>query len=463
MSVACAVLASCLDSDSYDYTYTDDAAITAFSLGTLNCYTKTVSSKTGNDTIVKSTVTGSKYKFYIDQEKGLIYNPDSLPYGTDGAHVICSVTAYNSGAVAIKSLTSDSLTSYSSSDSVDFSQPREFHAYSLSASAVRKYEVRVNIHQQKATGFEWSARATVAELGQLEGMRGTECGGHPYLMGSDGSSARLYRGSAGGEEWQEVSLPDGFSADAWKSLCSASGHLVADNGGTIVASADGEEWDEVAGTSGARLLGASSQSLFVATDEGQIKKTSDLGQTWTTLTADADAACLPTQDITIMERSILSAVSAKQVLMAGNRSDADYPGDTTALVWSYIEENDSYAEPQPFSIYEWDEDCLYPLPRLKAMQCARSGQSFYALGAGGMGSVSLDPFSAIYRSDDGGATWMASDTVTPPDGLGSSSEAFAFFGDSDGFLWIVCGGSGKVWRGRINQVGWTEEKWSFTE
>ena len=27
-------------------------------------------------------------KFYIDQAQGLIYNPDSLPYGTDVAHVL---------------------------------------------------------------------------------------------------------------------------------------------------------------------------------------------------------------------------------------------------------------------------------------------------------------------------------------------------------------------------------------
>lgn len=461
--MASMTLASCLSNDDYEYTYTDDAAITAFSLGTLNCYTKTVSSKTGNDTIVKSSVTGSKYKFYIDQENGLIYNPDSLPYGTDGAHVICSITAYNSGSVAIKSLTSDSLTSYSSSDSIDFTEPREFQAYSLTGSAVRIYEVHVNIHQQKGSGFEWSCRATESALSQLVGMRGVACGSNVYVMGTDGNSARLYRAGSDGSEWTEISLPSGFSTSAWQQLCSIDGYLVADNGGTIMASTDGTEWTEVAGTSGARLLGTSSASLFVATASNEIKKTQDMGQTWTTLTTDASTEYLPTQDITLIERSVPSMEKAKQVVMVGNRSLEAYSSDTTSLVWSYIEETDSYAEAQPWSFYEWDEDGFYPLPRLSAIQCAASGKTLYAIGAGGMGSVSLDAFASIYASNDGGATWIKSETVVPPTDMGTSTSAYTFFGDADGFLWIVSGNTGAVWRGRVNSVGWADNQTSFTE
>lgn len=463
MVVAVMMLASCLSNDEYEYEYTDDAAITAFSLGTLNCYTKTVSSKTGNDTIVKSTVTGSKYKFYIDQERSLIYNPDSLPYGTDGAHVICSVTSFNSGTVVIKSLTSDSLSYYSSTDSIDFTEPREFQVYSLSGSAVRKYQVSVNIHQQKGTDFEWSQRTTSSALSQLTGMRGAACGGHVYVMGSDGSAARLYSSTTDGADWAEISLPEGFSPTAWQSLCSIDGYLVANNGGTIVASTDGTEWTEVPGTSGAQLLGASSQSLFVATSDNVIKKTSDMGQTWTSLTMDSDAKYLPTQDITVMERSISSTASAKQIIMTGNRSLDLYPDDTTAVVWGYIEETDAYAEPQPFSYYEWDSNNDYQLPRLQSMQCACSGQALYAIGAGGMGNVSLDAFASVYCSDDGGVTWQESDTVEPPTGFTSPTNAYTFFGDDDNFLWIVCGGTGNVWRGRLNSVGWSDEQKSFTE
>ena len=53
-----------------------DTAITAFSLGSLDRYTKT---KAGKDTLLKANVTGSDYKFYIDQAQRKIYNVDSLP------------------------------------------------------------------------------------------------------------------------------------------------------------------------------------------------------------------------------------------------------------------------------------------------------------------------------------------------------------------------------------------------
>ena len=68
-------LSSCLSSDETTVEYTHDTAITAFSLGSLDRYTKTTA---GKDTLLKANVTGSDYKFYIDQAQRLIYNVDSL-------------------------------------------------------------------------------------------------------------------------------------------------------------------------------------------------------------------------------------------------------------------------------------------------------------------------------------------------------------------------------------------------
>ena len=32
----------------------------------------------------------------------------------------------------------------------------------------------------------------------------------------------------------------------------------------------------------------------------------------------------------------------------------------------------------------------------------------------------------------------------------------------DHFVWLFCGGSGQIWRGRLNRMGWTENQTSFT-
>ena len=103
------ILTSCLGDSTDDTTLYSDMAITSFTLGTLNRYTQTTSSTTGNDTVIKTTLTGSDYKMTIDQLGHKIYNQTPLPVGVDVKHVICTVSAKNSGWLTLKSMTSDSL------------------------------------------------------------------------------------------------------------------------------------------------------------------------------------------------------------------------------------------------------------------------------------------------------------------------------------------------------------------
>ena len=95
------VFASCLNSDDNDVVYYDDTAITSFSLGTMNRYVHTKSS-TGADSVYKTTYSGSNYAFYIDQLTCEIYNVDSLPKGTDAAHVITTISTKNGGTAVWK-------------------------------------------------------------------------------------------------------------------------------------------------------------------------------------------------------------------------------------------------------------------------------------------------------------------------------------------------------------------------
>ena len=83
------VLASCLSTDD-NYTYNDDSAITSFSISSGKQYVH-VKSSTGGDSLVVKDLTLSSYKFYIDQVKCEIYNPDSLPCGVNAAKLLCSV------------------------------------------------------------------------------------------------------------------------------------------------------------------------------------------------------------------------------------------------------------------------------------------------------------------------------------------------------------------------------------
>ena len=109
-------LSSCLSSDETTVEYTHDTAITAFSLGSLDRYTKT---KAGKDTLLKANVTGSDYKFYIDQAQRSIYNVDSLPCGVRDTAILATISSKNSSPILLMDINkTDSVAAYySSSDS----------------------------------------------------------------------------------------------------------------------------------------------------------------------------------------------------------------------------------------------------------------------------------------------------------------------------------------------------------
>ena len=69
-------LSSCLNSDDQEYEIPKDCQITAFSVD--------------HDSILGGKL--DTVKFVIDQVNGRIFNPDSLPFGTEIEKVVCTVS-----------------------------------------------------------------------------------------------------------------------------------------------------------------------------------------------------------------------------------------------------------------------------------------------------------------------------------------------------------------------------------
>ena len=147
------LLPSCLSSNDSAITY-DDVALTAFTLGTLNRICHTMSSA-GEDSAYITTFAGGNYVMSIDQVNGQIYNRDSLPYGTDVAHVVCTLTTTNQAVSYFVSLAKDSLRYYSSTDSIDFRSPRQVRVFSNDGLYFRDYTVTLNVKQNQKTGLAW--------------------------------------------------------------------------------------------------------------------------------------------------------------------------------------------------------------------------------------------------------------------------------------------------------------------
>lgn len=378
MLTAVLAMSSCIKSDESETTLYGDAYITAFSLGTLNRYLHTTSAA-GTDSIYKVAVTGSSYKFKIDQVNRLIYNTDSLPVGTDVAHVICNISTRNNGLAVIKDVSSDTLRYYSSSDSIDFTQPRDIRVYASDGSGYNTYTIHVNVHQEEGNKFVWQQ---------------TDNNWTPDVTPQN--------------------LPQGIK----------------------------------------QRIGSSSTEQYALSDDNRLMVSKDNGETWQEETLDDDAALLPTQDIAIVSYPMNMNDSTDYVVMVGNRNPNDYPQETTAMVWRKIVDYSKNAPAARWTYMERSDNSLLTLPRLQNLTIAKYDDGILALGGAGIGGCTLGAYTQIYQSRDNGITWKYNSRYQLPEGFDKSAASVQMTTDEDNFLWLHCSGTGQVWRGRLNRLGW---------
>lgn len=275
------MFASCLKDDEEETVYSDDAAIISFTLSDLK-RSMTTTAKNGSDSVYQVKVTGSSYKMYIDQIHHLIYNVDSLPYGTDVSKVLCTVSSKNSGLIVIQNINSDTLKYYNSSDSIDFTQPRKFIAYSVDGSSHQEYEVRLNVHYERNDQFVWNS-ADISLPDGIQGMKALPCNGRVYVFASDGSQTNVYYCEEDSHDgWKQAepafstSLPD----YSYQNVVECNQHFYTYANGRILKSDDGSTWVETSKTTLLRLVAASNNSLYALSHAGMLVSSTDEGATW---------------------------------------------------------------------------------------------------------------------------------------------------------------------------------------
>lgn len=201
---------SCLKDDDKNATESyRETAITSFYLGTLDQYLHTTSS-TGEDSVYKVAVDCSSYKFHIDQLQHRIFNTDSLPVGVDVSRALCTISTYKRGVIWLPGDTDDDMTLYSSSDSIDFSQPVKMRVYANGTSEYCTYTVCVNVHQQEGDDFNWEQMGAMTEAAQqayLNTRTGQETSDGGRLIAR--STTELYALTK--DNWLTVSKDNGLT------------------------------------------------------------------------------------------------------------------------------------------------------------------------------------------------------------------------------------------------------------
>lgn len=450
-------LASCLSSDDNDYVYTDDSAITSFSVQTAKQYIHTTT-KSGKDSIITKTLSLSDYRFVIDQQKCEIYNPDSLPYGVNARKLLVNASAASSGSVYIKSVTSDSVQYVSSSDSLDFSRIRQLQAVSLSGKAMRRYTVKVNVHQEPADSFVWhslpaSEAIRTLNAAKLYALRTADGKTRMLMLGNDGIQTIVFA-SDDGSAWTPAT-PDfnhTVAADAYRNAVVKGDSLYLCDNGNILRTADGNTWQAMGNATGIkRLVAASPVRLYGYSTDGKFMESTDNGASWQTSTIDDDASLLPLGETTYATMALKTNANAWRTLLIGSAS-----ADNTMAIWGKIDEGAPHSVEQPWAYYTQSEFNRYKLPLLTNANAGVYGDYILLAGNDAAGKASF------FSSRDCGLTWERDSAATFPADFGYNA-ACAMTVDADNFIWIVNTTTGATWRGRVNSLGWKKEQHYFDE
>lgn len=454
-------LVSCLDTNDGDYVYTDDSAVTAFSVTSAKKAVH-VKASNGTDSVYYTTATLTAYKFVIDQQRCVIYNPDSLPYGVDPTKLLVSANSVNSGSLVLKSMTSDSLSYLSTTDSLDFSKPRELQVYSLSGAAVRKYEVRVNVHQEPADQFNWTKLPNPTAFTNANGVKSfavTTASGatRRFLLASDGTTTTVYR--ADGDNAWTAATPNfnhTLAAETYRSAAVKHDTLFVCDNGVVMATTDGDTWTQQATAEAgvARIIAANPIRLYAYNNEGAMVSSDDSGKTWKAAGMDESATLLPNGDIAYATLPLTTNANAFRTLLIGSVPEAS----TTAFsIWGKIDEGDAYSENQPWMFYDHNSLNRHELSLM---------QNFSAFTYDGkimmVGNEDRVYLPNFYGSRDGGITWEADTVITSPLGFFVTGP-YTVSVDKDNFIWFVSGKTGETWRGRINRLGWKKEQYEYYE
>lgn len=435
-STVCMV-SSCLgDDNDTDVVYYDDAAIAGLTLGTLKCPSDT-------DSI---DVTGSKYPLQIDQYARTITNaPDSLPINTNLKNTkFSAISLINStnGLVGIKSLTSDEILYFVKDTPYDFSQPREIIVFSDNAKAnltsnisfsqdipgTRKYTVNIVAHQELVDDFKWHKLDIDNDIKNYKSVKAGICNNNLVVLGKTANGSELKALVNG--TWKKVKT---FSANA--NMTTDGNVVYIADGGKIYSSSDATNWQTVSADV-KTILGICGNEMFAISSNNKVVVSYDKGATWTN--DNMEDGVIPSSDFNFISTATTTNKDIKRAFIIGNTNNG-----AKAVVWSKIVEDDATRD-QNWMYQAFSGSNFYYLPTL-------SNLSVIPYNKGNLLAIGGN-YDKMYYSSDCGITWQEDERFVLPEGFSANGASMTV--DADNIIWIVCTGTGQVWKGRLNELGW---------
>lgn len=435
------LLSSCLDSDENEYSdwLYSNCQIKSFSLS--------------NDSIA-----GLKnVKFTIDQVNGLIYNKDSMAYGTViDEKVVCTIS-YEVGALNIEvyqDATKDSAY-WNGSDSLDFSSFVRFDVYSIDGKAVKRYIAKLNVHQQVPDSMEWKLR-TSSLLGKTVQEQKVITYNGSYLMyvkNQDGYE--LYR-SSNAIDWTKSDL-SGLTEKTFILT-----QLVSYEGFFYMPTAEGVLYQSINGTDWSALDGAPEVKavLGVVYESEQLKHPSALA----TVINENDKWYYAAMNKNLQWQTGNEIVSTFPVTGFGHVSHEVMYYQRLMVVAGKSRDNQlSNAAWETMDGLQWvqlTDDRADSFDKREGIALTTYDEHFYLFGGINASNAAKKD---IYRSENKGVTWEQVDTLIVFPEAYKARGYSSLLVDDENFILLFGGKENtsanmldELWSGRINRLGFKD-------
>ena len=481
------------DDASTTASYSEDTAITSFTLGSVTVTRHVGKKKYAKDPVTNEPLdsfytykyTGSNTPVYIDQvcldengnRIGEIYNTDSLPAGSH-MKMLATVVAKNSSTInycdwdAREKPTSEAgWVRYSSSDSIVFgtdnaaSKELCFRVFATQGGYTRDYKVKIVNHLEFADSFKYVPLTPQAIFADATSLKGAYISEGIYVLAAKNGESKLYVSSDFASTWNNVAisyLEDGNekkveSFGGAATIASADDRLYVLDGNTLYYTDDGKTWQkaDVAGYNLKTIVGGCNEELYAMNASGgiMVAKTSKLAS-WEIDQLFDNAHPLPTKDISSSAFVQRANTKVSRITMIGNKEN--YTGtDTLAVIWN---KNVNETEPEVW-VYNDPTDAAAKKHGLPALgNLSTTGYyNGWILAIGGTalnGQTSVTACEKIYCSEDGGISWHILKGLKMPFETVNHSVPMLIVADAEGYFYLITADGGKMFRCKLNNATW---------
>jgi len=411
---------------------------------------------------LKSTI------FTIDQVNGLIYNSDSLPYGTKIDKVVATVTyasPYSISAVQVaQEIYPDSIAFWNNSDSLNFAKPVVFKITAFDAITKKDYIASVNIHKVMPDTMVWNEFGTIDASKDMKTILVSKGGQKSfYTFYSDASNNYKLKISAlptsetsiitNGVE-SMTGLPSGLINIDQIAVYEDVFYVSAGNG-DLYSSENGYGWSKKGGAPKiVTLLGVVKESQTAGVPSAMAAIINKGGQNiFASMNKDGewtDGSSINSEFPVSGFASIsYNSMLRERLLLVGGRTSNN---NLTNRTWATMDGISWFAINDRNLSFEGRE----------GMVIAEYDMALYLIG--GMDAEG-NVYKDVYSSISSGMTWNLNDSlfVMPESYAPRAFSSIAVDDDMD-YMYIF-GGRGSsnsnmftdVWRGRINRLGFGKE------